>query len=106
MTKHEGFFKAFIDLFRFRPLEYLAKTLKGLLEVEFKTDEGRLNAAFMMLSALLLPILSVSPLFEAIVRVFRPTYSLGFPLIQVLLAVLAANLTCIFIVGYLNRRSP
>ena len=72
----ESLFKQLFSLVR-----YLAK-------LEATTTAGRVNILGMLLSMILAISLSLAPLFETLVRLFRPGEDIGAPLLQIFVAFL------------------
>ena len=84
----EGLFKRLFSLVR-----YLAK-------LEATTTAGRINILGMLLSLILAISLSLAPLFETLVRLFRPGEEIGAPLLQIFVAFLIFTLLCTGMLAY------
>jgi hypothetical protein len=75
------------------------------IRAEKDSMAGRLNFFLMLLSLLLVFALALPPWIEAIVRIFRPSTRLDFPIVQIVVAWFSFNLICIALVGYLDIQS-
>lgn len=84
----ESLFKQLFSLVR-----YLAK-------LEATTTAGRVNILGMLLSMILAISLSLAPLFETLVRLFRPGEDIGAPLLQIFVAFLFFTLLCTGMLAY------
>ena len=88
-------------------LEPIARLAATLFKAEKDSMAGRLNFFLMLFSLLLVFVLVLPPWLEAIVRIFRPSTPLDFPIVQIVAMWFIFNLVCIGLVGYLdiqNRR--
>jgi hypothetical protein len=85
----------------------LAKILTDLIVELFKaettTTAGRINVLGMLLSVVVVTALSLTPAFEAVVRIFRPEVRLGIPIFQLFIAFWVFVLICTILVYYLDR---
>lgn len=65
-----------------------------LLRLEGEEGPGRINAATMLVGAILVLLSTVTPLFDAVVRLFKPNYSSGVPLLQLFGAWIFFSVLC------------
>jgi len=86
-------------------LEPIVRLAATLFRAEKDSMAGRLNLFLMLLSVLLVFVLVLPPWLEAIVRIFRPTTPLDFPIVQIVAMWFIFNLGCIGLVGYLDIQS-
>lgn len=76
--------------------------MAALIRVE-RTRPGRVNFLFGVVSLLVLPFVSIGPLVEPLVRIWRPEYSEGIPLLQSMVVVAIYTLCCVLVLTYLDQ---
>ncbi len=89
----EGIFKQIVSLVR------------HLANLERTTTAGRINMLGMLLSLVLAISLSLAPLFETLVRLFRPNVDVGAPLVQIFVIFCFFTVICSSMIAYLERSS-
>ena len=87
----EGIFKQLVSVVRY------------LANLERTTTAGRINILGMLLSLILAISLSLAPLFETLVRLFRPGVDVGAPLIQIFAMFCVFTLICSSMIAYMER---
>ena len=89
----------------------IRKLLKRVVEIEMRTDSGRLNYAFGLLMGILFILSFVATVFETIGKFVLQFFGKGdrwdpwVPLVGMLLCILFF-LTCVLMVSRLERRKP
>lgn len=74
--------------------------LRGI-HLEAKTEAGKVNALLIVLTAALIMLLG-SPLLEQVIRIWDSDYEAGFPVVPVLLILMAGGLVCVFLLVLLE----
>lgn len=87
----EGIFKQLVSLVRY------------LANLERTTTAGRINILGMLLSLILAISLSLAPLFETLVRLFRPNVEVGAPLVQIFVLFCFFTIICSSMIAYMER---
>lgn len=87
-----------------RWVEPVTKLVRELFRAETSAP-GRINVLGMVLGAIVACALALPPIFEAIVKVFRPEVTLGVPLLQIFISFLLFVLLCAGGTAYLERGS-
>jgi hypothetical protein len=86
-------------------LKGLFRSIGRLIHGEIATTPGRINLVGMTLSVFLVASMSLTPFFEAAVRILRPEVKLETPLLGLFITFAAFTLACAVMVAYLEPRT-